>query len=392
MKTTGDQQLVKRINRSVVLRLLRSQGGLSRAQLAAASGLTKSTVSLLVRELLEEGWLTERRTSAAQGMGRPSTPLFIDDSGRAMVGVELAVEALRVVAVSLTGDVLMADEEPMVSMEPATVCRQLAKMVAHTHARLARDGRQLSGVGVGVPGAIDQSTGLLRLAPNLGWRELDLLPLITEALRREAVPHVVLHLQNDADAAALSEYEFADEEIKDSLIFVACGVGVGAGIVLNDRLYTGTQGMAGEIGHSILQIDGAMCSCGRRGCVETFFGAKALARMSDPSQGGRYLGIVLQNLWTVFNPGTLVVGGPSYDRHPAMLKVAVDTLREYAAFVGMDPPTVRPARYGLMASAVGAAAMVLHHDLRPLHPPTLPGAARTESRDDAAAPSIFTTA
>lgn len=378
MKTTGDQQLVKRINRSVLLRLLRRQGGQSRAQLASASGLTKSTVSLLVRELLEEGWLTESSTSAALGLGRPSTPLCIDDRNRAMVGVELAVEALRVVAVSLTGKVLLSEEQVLVSLDPEAVCRQLAQMVAGVYATLVQDGMQLSGVGVGVPGAFDQVTGLLHLAPNLGWRNIDLLPLVVEALREQGVPPVAVHLQNEADAAAFSEYEFSGAEVTDSLIFVACGAGVGAGIVLNDRLFTGTHGMAGEVGHSILQIDGALCSCGRRGCAETFFGARALAQLDDPAQGGRYLGVVLQNLWTTFNPDVLVVGGPSQQRYPAMLAVAKDTLRAYADCIGMEPPDVRPARYGLMAAAVGAAAMVLHHDLRPLHP----GAASASSRPD----------
>lgn len=112
MKTTGDQQLVKRINRSVLLRLLRQRGSLSRAQLAGESGLTKSTVSLLVRELIDEGWLAETGLAAAQGMGRPSTPLRLDGSRRAMVGVEIGVESLRVVGVSVTGEVLCAAEAP----------------------------------------------------------------------------------------------------------------------------------------------------------------------------------------------------------------------------------------------------------------------------------------
>ena len=100
MKTTGDQQLVKRINRSVLLRLLRARPGLSRARLAAESGLTKSTVSLLVRELLDDGWLDETGPPVADGLGRPSTPLSIHVGVRALVGVEIAIEVVRVVCVS----------------------------------------------------------------------------------------------------------------------------------------------------------------------------------------------------------------------------------------------------------------------------------------------------
>lgn len=367
MKTTGDQQLVKRINRSVLLRLLRSRSGLSRAQLAQESGLTKSTVSLLVRELIDEGWLTETDITAAPSLGRPSTPLQIDSRRRGMIGVEVAVEALRVVAVSLTGQVLEAVEEPLRGARPEEVCRQTARLVARIHTLLVQRGVQLSGVGVGLPGAFDEATGMLRFAPNLRWRNVDFVPLITQALAKAGVPPVAVHVQNEADTAALSEYEFSDGDAKDSLIFVTCGAGVGAGIVLNDRLFTGMQGMAGEIGHSILEIDGPLCSCGRRGCAETFFGARALAKLPDPSQGGHHLGVVLQNLWTTFNPSMLVVGGPSCERYPGIVQVAQATLQSYADSAGMAAPTVRAARYGLLASAVGAAALVLHHDLRPMH-------------------------
>lgn len=368
MNTTGDQQLVKRINRSVLLRLMRQQSGLSRAQLAKESGLTKSTVSLLVRELLQDGWLTEGDVARAQGLGRPSTPLTIDAERRALAGVEVAVDAVRVVGMSLTGKVLCALEEPLVDKSPASVCSLVALLVSRIHADLVQHEVTLHGVGVGLPGAFDEATGILSFAPNLGWRNVDFVPLITHALALAGVPPVPVHVQNEADTAALSEYEFASNGSKDSLIFVTCGVGVGAGIVLNDRLFTGVQGMAGEIGHSILQQGGALCSCGRRGCAETFFGERALDKLPDPAQGGRYLGLILHNLWTTLNPGSIVVGGSSCLRYPAMVDVARETLAGYANSAGIAPtPVVRTASYGLLASAVGAAALVLHHELRPLH-------------------------
>lgn len=384
MNTTGDQQLVKRINRSVLLRLLRRRSGLSRAQLAQESGLTKSTVSLLVRELIDEGWITETGISAAQGLGRPSTPLRLDGSRRAMIGVEIAVESLRVVGVSLTGDVMWSSEEALADRAPAAVCRQVAALVLRAHAELVARPVLIAGVGIGLPGAFDEATGTVRFAPNLGWRNVSFLPLITEALAAAGCPPLAVHVQNEADTAALSEYEFTDGDAMDSLIFVTCGVGVGAGIVLNDRLFTGLQGMAGEIGHSILQIDGPACSCGRRGCAETFFGARALERLPEPARGGVYLGVVLQNLWTTFNPGALVVGGPSCERYPGIVRTAADTLAAYAASADVAAPMVRPARYGLLASAVGAAALVLHHELRPMHAPT--GAATAEPDDHAVEP------
>ncbi|WP_394792029.1 ROK family protein [Rhodoferax sp.] len=369
MKTTGDQQLVKRINRSVLLRLLRAQPGLSRARLAAESGLTKSTVSLLVRELLDDGWLTEAVETVNEGLGRPSTPLRIHEGRRALIGVEIAVEVVRVVCVTLQGEVLHSEEQPLASMVPAKACQQTASMVAEAYKELEALGLQLVGVGVCTPGAIDHDSGLVLFAPNLGWRQLDLLSLLMRALADAGLPPVPVQLQNDADAGALGEYEFADGEGEDPLVFVSCDVGVGAGIVSNDRLFSGAQGMAGEIGHTIMQIDGPLCSCGRKGCAEAFIGLRALSSHPvDLSHSGHYLGVLLQNLWTTFNPRAIVVGGKSCDHHPEFLQSALDTVAQYAASAGMPPPSVRTARYGPLASAVGAAALTLHEYLRPMHP------------------------
>ena len=284
----------------------------------------------------------------------------------------MAVDCVRAVGVSLVGQVLCALEEPLRSKQPSSVCTQLAGLVAAIYKDLTVRGMQASGIGIGLPGVFDERNGLVWFAPNLGWRQVKLLPQISAALSAAGVPELPLHLQNEADTGALSEYEFATNENQDALIFVACDIGVGAGIVLNDRLFTGVQGMAGEIGHSILQIDGPLCSCGRYGCAETFIGAGALAReMADTGRldrAGRYLGVLLHNLWTTFSPGLMVLGGASCVYHPELVRIATETLATQVQRAGMAAPQVRAARYGLLASAVGAAALVLHHYLRPMHP------------------------
>ena len=369
MKTTGDQQLLKRINRSVLLRLLRAQPGLSRARLAQESGLTKSTVSLLVRELLDDGWLSESDVTApGDGVGRPSTPLSINVGLRALIGVEIAVRVVRVAAVSLGGEVLSSAIEPLADKAPEAACRQAAALVAQAHAQLVLRGLTLSGIGVGVPGAVDDQSGLVRFAPNLGWRNLDLLPLLTASLAAAGVPDVPTQLQNEADAAALGEFEFAPGGAgEDPLVFVNCDYGVGAGIVLNDRLFIGAQGMAGEIGHTILQVDGPRCSCGRRGCAEAFFGERTLAQPdADPLRAGTFLGVLLQNLWVTFNPRVIVVGGNSCAIHPELLEQAMRTVEKFADAAAMPPPLLRAARYVALEPAVGAAAFVLHDYLRPM--------------------------
>jgi predicted NBD/HSP70 family sugar kinase len=375
MKSTGDQYLVKQINRSVLLRLLRLHGGLSRAQLAQRSGLTKSTVTQLVRELIDEAWLTEANTAFANTPGRPSTPLHINEASKILLGVEVRVESLVLVAVSLTGRVLYERVIELKDTEPTVVCKQVAAAVAQVYTRMLKRGFQAQGLGIGIPGVMDTQTGLLSVAPNLGWRQVDLLTQMRQALAKHALQELPLHIQNEADTAALSEYEFSEHAI-DSLIFVTCGVGIGAGIVLNDQLFTGARGMAGEIGHSVIALDGPPCSCGRKGCFEVFLGSRALAKHVGTGVGAQYLGLLLQNLWTTFNPAQLVVGGPSCVEHASLLADATQMLANYAQASGMPAPIVQNARYGMLASAVGAAAMVLHHDLRPLQTGTRPNLAR----------------
>ena len=367
MKATGDLQLLKRINRSVLLRLIRSQNDLSRARLAALSGLTKSTVSALVRELLDEHWLSEAAEPVAtQGLGRPSTPLNIDSQKRVLIGIEIAVDVLRLVCVSLSGVILTQTEEPLLLRDPAHACEQVGRLVHALCCQLDERQLLLSGVGVCLPGAVDEGLGLVRLAPNLGWRDVPFQTLVSQEFVTRGISASRIHLQNDADAAALGEYEFGGGSSDDPLIFVNCDVGVGAGIVLNDRLFTGFLGAAGEIGHSILQVDGPLCSCGRKGCAEAFIGARALRKKQDVDEAGKYLGVVLQNLDAMFNPHVIVVGGRSCIEHPTLVENARRTQQAYASAAGLQAPQVRTARFGVQAAAVGAAALVLHQFLRPL--------------------------
>jgi len=367
MKSTGDLQLLKRINRSVLLRLIRNHPDSSRARLAALSGLTKSTVSALVRELLDEHWLTEASSPvAAPGLGRPSTPLHMNGERRMLMGIEMAVDRVRLVCVSLSGNICFAQEIALHDSAPAQACTQVAQAAHAMHQELQRHQLLMTGVGVCVPGSVNEDLGLVRLAPNLGWRDVPFLALIFQAFAAAGLPALPIHLQNDADAAALSEYEFGSQDSEDPLIFINCDVGVGAGVVLNDQLFSGYAGTAGEIGHTILQVDGPLCSCGRHGCAETFFGSRALAQSGDVARAGRYLGVVMQNLDAMFNPRVLVLGGRSIMQQPDLMRAAQATLESYTRQAGLHAPQVRVARYGLQAAAVGSAALVLHRFLRPL--------------------------
>ena len=394
MTITGDQALMREINRMALVRAIQRIPGQSRAELAKETGLTKSTVSLLVQDLIEAGWLVESDIQATGAIGRRPTPIFLDGVRLAMIGAEISVEnqSISALTVSLTGDVINGSQEPLPSTQPADVIQRLAHLIASLVRQSEQDGRELLGIGIGVPGAVLDQQGMVKLAPNFAWRDVALQSALAQELESLGVTGLRIQVQNDYDVAALSEYEFGSPPQPDPLIYLGLGVGVGAGIIVRDRLFLGAEGFAGEVGHSILQLEGPVCSCGRKGCAETFIGLRAISTQIIGHAGdlipvetirhlldrndeaaalavrraGHYLGVLIQNLWTYFNPGRIVLGGPSCELGAPFLDAAHTCLERYSQDCGLPLPEIQLSRFGSRSVAVGAAALVKHALLRPL--------------------------
>lgn len=391
---TGDQRFVKNINRTALIRLLREEPGISRVDLATRSGLTKSTVSLLTKELIDEGWLAEDDAPVTGALGRRPTPLRLAGRGLALIGAELGPDSISVVSTTVHGDLQEVNQAPLSDRSPDGACHQLVEMVTAAAAKVAQSGARLLGVGVGLPGAVDTASGVLQFAPNIGWRQVEVGKRLAGELEQAHLGDVPVYCQNEADLAAVGEIEFGARPADDPLIYISCGVGVGAGIVLNEALFTGVAGSAGEIGHTTLHIDGRPCSCGRRGCAEAYVGLKAIAheaghlgqhnridrdalredlanaRMKKARQAFRHagdaLGVLLQNAWTTFNPQVIVLGGETVALGGAhFMDAAIERLSDFASQAGLPMPQVRVARHGALATAVGGAAFAMHSLLRP---------------------------
>jgi predicted NBD/HSP70 family sugar kinase len=388
--TPGSQQLLKVINRMALVRHLCAHPGLSRADLAGAVGLTKSTVSGLVRELILEGWLVEREVVATGDLGRRPTPLFIDPDRMLLLGAEVGVESVRVVATSLTGEIRASTVASFGASRTAKACiSSLATALLKLRRQLG-DTQQVLGIGVGLPGGVNEARGVLHFAPNLGWRDIPVGELLAEKLGGTALDGVPLFLQNEADVAALGEMEFNPTPSSDPLLYVSINQGLGAGVIVGDRLLTGSRGFAGEVGHMVLQLNGPRCSCGRRGCAEALIATRAMlhgsgddaalrslaevrAHLVDEdaetlkavASAGRYLGVLLQNLATAYDPGSIVLGGSVVELGEPFLKPALDTLLDYATAASLPPPSVRISRFGANAVAVGAAALARYRLTRP---------------------------
>ena len=406
--TPGSQQLLKVINRMALVRHLCANPGLSRADLAGAVGLTKSTVSGLVRELILEGWLVERDVVATGDLGRRPTPLFIDPDRMLLLGAEVGVESVRVVATSLTGEIRASTVASFGASRTAKACiGSLATALLKLRRQLG-DTQQVLGIGVGLPGGVNEARGVLHFAPNLGWRDVPVGELLAEKLGGTALDGVPLFLQNEADVAALGEMEFNPSPASDPLLYVSINQGLGAGVIVGDRLLTGSRGFAGEVGHMVLQLNGPRCSCGRRGCAEALIATRAMlhgsgdeaalrslaevrAHLVDEdaetlkavASAGRYLGVLLQNLATAYDPGSIVLGGSVVELGEPFLKPALDTLLDYATAANLPPPSVRISRFGANAVAVGAAALARYRLTRPALPLSDSGALTPEVQETA---------
>ena len=390
---TGDQQLLKQINRMAVVRTLCHEPELSRADLAGALGLTKSTVSLLVRELVEEGWLNESDLVTTGSLGRRPTPLHIDGNRLALLGAELGIDEACIVATTLLGEVI---ERTVIQYDDATDAASCLKLVAKALAKLSRRvvvmRRGLLGVGIGLLGGVDEAAGVLHFAPHLGWRKVDAAAQLRRHLVGSPLEGLPLYVQNDANVAALAEFEFFDQTRADPLVYLCIGYGVGAGVIVSDRLLTGYRGFAGEVGHTILEAGGPLCSCGRRGCADALIGlgrfvgpeyssaamrSQALETLfsrvqtKDPTvlaeveHAGQCLGILLNNVWASLDPMRIVLGGPAMRFGQALLAPAMRVLNGYADAAQLKAPTIASARFGDDAVAIGAAALVRYHLTRP---------------------------
>jgi predicted NBD/HSP70 family sugar kinase len=196
-------------------------------------------------------------------------------------------------------------------------------------------------------------------------------------------------MQNEANVAALAEFEFTGQSGTDPLVYLSIGYGVGAGVIVGDSLLTGLNGFAGEVGHAILQADGPVCSCGRRGCADALIGLGSLLGSEKPSpaalerlfekvaQGqcqtcaavtaaGGQLGVLLNNLWAAFDPMAIVIGGPALRLGETLIEPARRVLGEYADAAMLSAPAIRTSRFGANAVALGGAALARHRLTRPL--------------------------
>lgn len=272
-----DQAQMRAANMGLILNHLRHNGGRSRATLATETGLSKATTSGLIADLAERGLVREGEIHRAGSVGRPGLIVNLDGRRVAGVGLEISIDYVAATAMDLAGNVIRESITPMDVPQLAVevVLDRVAAIAQRMIESLRGAGLIVVGFTVAPPGVIDYDAGVVRFAPNLGWRAVALADGLSERIGPDC-PEI--HLENDAKLAAVAEYAaYADSEVQD-LVYLSGEVGVGAGIIAEGRLLRGWSGFSGEVGHLALGPTDLECSCGRRGCWELVVGLHQFLR------------------------------------------------------------------------------------------------------------------
>jgi predicted NBD/HSP70 family sugar kinase len=378
-----DQSDVRRHNAALVLTAVIGDGPLSRARVAAGTGLTRATVGTIVDELIEAGLVTEQGTRSPTGVGRPGTDLALRADGAAAIGLEIHVDGLAVVVVDLAGAVRHRVVRPGTQRgrSVASILRSAARLVDDAIGVAHGLGLPVRGVGVAVPGLVDLGEQVVRIAPNLGWTDV---PVVERLHRYAARPWPATTLDNEANLAALGELWSGGHEGAESFVLVNGDVGVGAGVVLDGRLHRGTRGFGGELGHLTVAPDGPECRCGARGCLEQVAGLDFVLRQAgvrpstDPdeddvapliaaltagdtravdavAEAAAALGVGVAALVNLFDVDTVVLGGVFAPLFPWLDEPMRTVLRRRVLSTPWAPLTVRPSVLGRDAALIGAA-------------------------------------
>jgi predicted NBD/HSP70 family sugar kinase len=388
---------IRRNNLEVVLRHLALVGPDSRASIAARAGLTRSTISRLVGELIDLGLVRETGLHRAQGIGRPATWLELDGRHVLAVGAEVNVDYLAVLVTDLACrdvyeqriayDATAAGPDRSITALAALCSQALRGLAGPRHQRQAI----VAGLTAAVPGLIDAQARVVTLAPNLRWSGVPVAERLRELLGLGAAP---VSVGNDASLAAIAEYRAGGYAGTPDLIYVTGEVGIGGGIIVDGRPLLGVRGFGGEIGHMKLDTSGPLCGCGRHGCWEALIGLGALLRTVSPEGPeraggtggeppeakaatvarlartgdahvlealagiGRWVGIGAANLANVFNPRAIILGGYFTLLADWILPAATDALLDGVLAPEAGGCVLTTSSLGFSAAARGAAIHV----------------------------------
>jgi predicted NBD/HSP70 family sugar kinase len=374
-------ETVRRANLSAIVRALHADGPLSRSDLVARTGLTRSAIRGLVGELAADGVVSEERPEPLGVPGRPSPLVRLVPDRAVVLALDIAVDSLAVAIVGLGGEVLDLErvDRPRGHLAVDDTVADLAELAARIQARQPALADPI-GIGVAVVGVVRRTDGLVSIAPNLGWHDAPL----GARLARSFGAGIPIQVANDADLGALAEHRRGVAVSADHVLFICGDVGVGGGLIVDGSPLTGTAGYGGEIGHIPVNPNGVACRCGSVGCWETEVGVGTLLARAGHAPGGgrdevaavleearagavpalraldevgRWLGFGIAGLVNVLNPELIVLGGLFGQIHPFVARVVDGQLDRLTLAAPRRLVRVVPATLDIDAPLLGAAEL-----------------------------------
>lgn len=331
---SANSRVVRNINRGNILHCIRERQPISRAEIARATRLNKTTVSSIVAGLLKEELLSEQPQHTAT-IGRNPISLQLRTGRNFFGAISIDSGTTRVAVVDVDGSIIQTDKMPT-GDRPAvdTIDESISRL---NTLRVDHNIGPLKGVGVSVAGIVDPVQRSVVFAPNLGWYNVQ----VGDILARHFRGPCVLAVENDANSAAVAEMWFGRQGVRlSNFIFLSVGRGIGAGIVINRRVLSGESYFAGEFGHMLLVDGGERCACGNQGCWEAYAsdqatvrryteaskhaGTAAASTIDDVIQAatsgapeairelqrtGYWLGVGIANMVKAVDPAIIIVGG-----------------------------------------------------------------------------------
>jgi predicted NBD/HSP70 family sugar kinase len=369
-------------NRARVLRALTTQGITSRAEIARRTGLSASTVSGIIAALQRDGLIMEAAGVDEPGPrgGRPAAGIALHRSAGVAVGVDFGKRHLAVAVCDLSHEVLAESWEEMDEDYPADVGLGRARELIRTVLADADVTTATTlGVGIGLPGPLHVSSGMLGSSTILpGWSGV----LLDDVEQQFELP---VYMDNDANLGARAEAAWGAGRGCETFVYLKVATGIGSGLIANGQVLSGVGGTAGEIGHVSVQEEGDICRCGSRGCLETIASAPAIVRMLERTLGetlepeevirrsrdgdlactraladaGRNIGVAAATLCNIFNPQRIAVGGSLGTAGDLLLNPMRESLELRALPSAAADAEIVQAELGERAELLGALALVL---------------------------------
>jgi predicted NBD/HSP70 family sugar kinase len=375
VKLKGDQSTSRAMNRRLILNLLRREGPRSRADIATTTGLSPAAVTFVIGDLIEEGHVSEGKSVPGLS-GRRPIPVDINYANGLAIGFKLMVGAAECVVTDLATEPLASIRLTFSSRNPDRVVEALAEAVPELLHSANRPNARLAGIGISVPGVIDNEQAICVRSHRFNWDNVPLARMLAEKVRAP------VWLEDDTNAYAIAQQLFGLGRQHRNMAVLAIGVGISCALIIDGKLYRGANGAAGKFGHTLYEEDGRLCECGKHGCLMAYYSEPSLLQTWREETGrnetsgladmqnalenrepavtallqkaGSGIGKALANLVNITDPEVIVVGGEAVSLGEAFFGPLRSSLLKHSF---RAPPPLLPD-WEDNSWARGAAALV----------------------------------